>query len=206
MFCPKCGKEIPDDSQFCLKCGHTLTTNTAAPMQPTQKKSGFSALGIIGAVVVLLAIVVLWTRNRTPLIPSNSPFGASPTAPAPAPVIVPMSTKLFTGQTIINAGQYVTKTITVEPGMQGFRVTGSFNASGGLTNDIQAVISDEAEFQNWINGHQAKVFYSSGPITHGTVEVGPLAPGRYIMGFSNTKGLVGRQVFAEVDARWTVQR
>lgn len=24
MFCPKCGKVIPDDSQFCLKCGHAL--------------------------------------------------------------------------------------------------------------------------------------------------------------------------------------
>jgi len=30
VFCPKCGKELPDDSQFCLKCGHSLVL-TAVP-------------------------------------------------------------------------------------------------------------------------------------------------------------------------------
>src|ERR1039457_8933 len=24
MFCPECGKEIPDASRFCLSCGHSL--------------------------------------------------------------------------------------------------------------------------------------------------------------------------------------
>ena len=37
-------------------------------------------------------------------------------------------------------------------------ITGNFNASGGSGNDIQAIIADEMNFTNWINGHQAGVF------------------------------------------------
>lgn len=27
MFCPKCGKELPDSSNFCTACGHKIETN-----------------------------------------------------------------------------------------------------------------------------------------------------------------------------------
>jgi len=122
----------------------------------------------------------------------------------PAPV--PMSNKLFTGQIIVNAGNYVANTFTVEPGMQNFHVVGHFTASGGLTNDIQAVLTTDDEFQNWINAHEAKVFYSTQPTTTGKLDVGPLAPGRYVMAFSNKSGLVQRQVFAEIEADWVARR
>ncbi|MGO9647288.1 MAG: zinc-ribbon domain-containing protein [Terriglobales bacterium] len=36
MFCPKCGTDHPDDSQFCRKCGQTLSaagsTAASAPL------------------------------------------------------------------------------------------------------------------------------------------------------------------------------
>src|ERR1700676_2792639 len=37
MFCSKCATSLPDDAQFCLKCGHALTgtLNTNIPTTPS---------------------------------------------------------------------------------------------------------------------------------------------------------------------------
>jgi S1-C subfamily serine protease len=58
MFCPKCGKELPDDSQFCLKCGHALI---AAPSEPKQavKRPALAVPLAIGA-LLLVAAFVIW--------------------------------------------------------------------------------------------------------------------------------------------------
>jgi hypothetical protein len=202
MFCPKCGKELPDGSQFCLKCGHALTADAVAQAsaQPAQKKAGLSALQLVGVGLLILLLVMLWARNTA------SPIASRTITNPLAPAVVPMSKNLFTGQIIVKAGGTVTNTFTVEPGLQNFHVVGQFNASGGLTNDIQAVLADEGEFQNWINGHQAKTCYATGLTTTGKLDVGALAPGRYVLAFSNKTGLVDRQLFAEVEARWTAQR
>jgi hypothetical protein len=108
---------------------------------------------------------------------------------------------------VVKAGSYVTNTFTVQPGMVNFHVVGHFNASGGTGNDIQAVLVDEDEFQNWINGHQAKAFYSTQQITNGKLDVGPLAAGRYVRAFSNKfSAFTDKYVFAEVEAQWMARR
>lgn len=39
MYCPSCGKEIPDDSEFCHKCGESIGQKTAdnQPIEDTQE-------------------------------------------------------------------------------------------------------------------------------------------------------------------------
>ena len=64
MFCPKCGKKIPDNSVFCASCGSKLTEREAA------KKTGFGrmagsldiisgSLGLVGVLVMVIAIVAV---------------------------------------------------------------------------------------------------------------------------------------------------
>jgi len=65
MFCPKCGKELPDDSQFCLKCGHAITATATIPAQATPKKSGSSVFGI--TVGGLLLWVLVGSRKSMPI-------------------------------------------------------------------------------------------------------------------------------------------
>jgi predicted nucleic acid-binding Zn ribbon protein len=195
MFCSKCGKELPEGSEFCSKCGRALNTTATA-----KKKShvGSTVLGIALCALLLIGLIS-YLSHKT--LSSLSP------SPAPAPVLVPGSTNLFTGQIIVRAGGYVKSTFTVEPGMQNFHVAGHFTASGGVGNDIQVVLAEESEFQNWINGHQAKVFYSTDKETTGHFDVGPLAPGQYVFAFSNTFSLLTeKQVFAQVDANWLTRR
>lgn len=200
MFCPSCGKELPEGSKFCLDCGKPIGA-TSPTLEKKSRRPTLRAIGI--GLLILLLVGLFWLTTELTNKTSTPAFNP----PARTPVLVPMSTKLFTGQLVIKAGHYVTRTFAVEPGMQNFRVIGDFNASGGSGNDIQAVLADEDEFQNWINGHQARVFYSTDKITNGKLDVGPLAPGRYVLAFNNTFSTFSdKYVFAEVEANWAVQK
>jgi len=135
----------------------------------------------------------------------TAPPGGNP--PASSPDLVPASSKLFAGQLLIKAKGYATAKFTVDLGMQHFHVVGHFSASGGAGNDIQAVLADEDEFQNWINGHPAKVLYSTDKVTIGKLDVGPLAPGRYVFALNNNFSAISdKYVLAEIEARWLARR
>jgi hypothetical protein len=113
---------------------------------------------------------------------------------------VPGTQKIATGQIVVKANGYVQYRITVTPEMVDATVTGNFNASGGAGNDIMAVIADESNYMNWINGHQAQVFWGTqGKQTTGSFEV-KLAPGTYYLAFNNKfSAFTEKQVFLEVD-------
>jgi len=84
------------------------------------------------------------------------------------------------------------------------RVAGNFTASGGLGNDIVAVVATEDEFANWINGHQAKVYYSTGgQKTTDRFDV-RLVPGTYILAFNNQfSAFSDKYLFLEVDRNYS---
>jgi hypothetical protein len=196
MFCPSCGKELPDGSSFCLHCGKP----TAAAPAAAQKKPGTQILWIVGLGALLLVVVGAFVSQL------KKPTSGKPDLVAPAPpghAQVPSRTDLFMGQIVVKAGSYVSHTFTVQPDMVNFHVVGRFDTSGGSENDIQAVLVDEDEFQNWINGRQAKAFYSTEQVTHRTLDVGPLAAGRYVFAFSNKfSESTDKYVFAQIEAQW----
>ena len=87
MFCPKCGKELPDGSQFCSQCGRPLTADTSAQTSAQPAKSARRVLWVI--LPLLLVTVVWWSIN------SHSPAqGSSPekTIAGHAPIIAPTAT------------------------------------------------------------------------------------------------------------------
>ena len=57
MYCQKCGKEIPNDSNLCPYCGASLKNQTEN--KPPKKKKGclFGCLGFIIMMLVALIIV-----------------------------------------------------------------------------------------------------------------------------------------------------
>ena len=116
---------------------------------------------------------------------------------------VPANQKIATDQILVKANGYVQYRLMITPDMVEPTVTGSFNASGGSGNDITAVIADEANYTNWINGHQARVFWGTeGKQTTGNLEV-RLAPGMYYLVFSNKfSAFTDKQVFLEIDLNY----
>lgn len=82
MFCPKCGKEVPDGAAHCPNCGQAVQVtqvSNAAPMPPVQpsKKKGKKKWIIIGVVVVILVIMMFGGGSDSS---STPPDTGTPTA------------------------------------------------------------------------------------------------------------------------------
>jgi hypothetical protein len=160
---------------------------------------GVSAVLIIGAIVLTNSR----TQPRTGDDGGTAAQAASNPPPVPKTRYVPVSQKIATGQIVVRANGYVQYRITITPEMVEPMITGSFNASGGSGNDIQAVIADEENYTNWINGHQAQAFWTTqGRQTTGNIEA-RLKPGMYYLAFSNKfSAFTAKQVFLEVDLNY----
>ncbi len=117
----------------------------------------------------------------------------------------PQSSNLINGNIVITPGDYYDIPFSVDTGeMQDIKVVGSFEASGGSSNDIEAAILDDMTFINWINGQQGTALYNSGKITLAEIDVSITTSGKYHLVFSNTFSTVSsKTVSAKVDLHWS---
>lgn len=179
-------------------------TEPEAPA-PAERSNRLAWILGIGLVVAIIALLVSYSGNRPKTSDDGAPVAksAAPAAPVPKTRYVPVNQKLATGQIMVQAKGYVQYRFTITPEMVEPTVTRTFNASGGSGNDIMAVIADETNYTNWINGHQSRVFWGTeGQQTTGKFEV-TLRPGMYCLAFSNKfSTIASKQVFLEVDLNY----
>jgi zinc-ribbon domain/emp24/gp25L/p24 family/GOLD len=204
MFCPACGKEIPEGSAFCMACGRS--TAIQSPVQVTsiyREKSSTGRRIILGFLALLatfgFAIVILnFTRS--------GPIAFSPTYQRPV-TYVPHIDKLVSGQNTVKArGLYWVSFKVDTTRMTNVRVVGRFSVSGGSGNDIEAVLTDEDDFENWKNGHAARALYSTGKTTVGAIDVSIPTTGTYYLGFSNRfSTFAPKSIDGNVDFRYTAK-
>lgn len=157
---------------------------TAPPKQSPAKSRSFLKIlaGVAACAVAVVIVANLASNSASKTIASG---GTSTPLFAPQPRLVPMTTSIATGQVVVRHGAAVNYPITITPEMRNPVVSGTFTAAGGQGNDIAAVLADESGYTNWINGHQAQVFWSTqGKETTGSFEV-RLKPGTYYLALSN---------------------
>jgi hypothetical protein len=140
------------------------------------------------------------TLPRSTTEPLRAPPSESPAVPALRPVTL----KLASGQLVVPALKYHYVRFQVDPAqMQQARVFGSFRASGGSRNDIEALVLDEDQFKTFSSRQQTHVLYNSGKITEGQINVRISQAGTYYFVFSNIFSLIStKYVFAEVELRY----
>lgn len=68
MYCPECGKDVPDDAHFCPACGAGLNANAArvaATPGTVKKRTALwkKILMFIGGAVVLFVVWALWASS-----------------------------------------------------------------------------------------------------------------------------------------------
>jgi hypothetical protein len=181
--------------------GPNVPPSTPRAPEPAHRKSHVGlVLGIFAAVIA--GIVILVNSNSTHT-PASDNLGTASAARKPSVRYVPVDQKIASGQIVVRANGYVQYRFEITSEMRNAHISGQFNASGGTGNDIEAVIAKEAEFTNWVNGHQAHVFYSTqGKKTTDTFDV-RLAPGTYYLAFNNRfSALTSKDVFLEVDLNY----
>lgn len=193
------------EEQYRAQIRANLTANPQPSAMHAAEPEQRSSAGkwLLGVVIVFLVIfLVLVSNRRNPPAAAETPTRGSSATPARMPSIryVPVSQKLASGQIVVRAGGYIQYRCEITPDMRNAHVSGRFNAAGGTGNDIEAVIATEEEFTNWVNGHQARVFYSTqGRKTTDTIDV-RLAPGTYYLAFNNRfSTFSAKDVFLEVD-------
>ena len=72
MFCTKCGKEISDDSQFCIHCGAKQTPMASAPINRKIQKSRSNTKIINKKVIAIIVVLVLALVVVRPIITGRS--------------------------------------------------------------------------------------------------------------------------------------
>jgi predicted nucleic acid-binding Zn ribbon protein len=201
MHCPQCSKSILSGSAFCSHCGRSTASVTVAALVEAKRTNGFE---VIWKIFVAVAIVVgaVFPFIRISSNANKSQLGSDNLAKSVMAVRVPVTRKIFRGQMVVQAGQVGTLIFTISPQMACAELIGTFRASGGAGNDIKAIVADEAEFETWKNGHEAKTYSSTEPTTKGKFDVA-LGPGTYIIRFSNTFGLLSpKEVTAEIELHY----
>lgn len=204
MFCPKCGTETTDDSQFCRKCGRGLAVSAASsgatsagagaavapariPEAPPKAKPLVRApFAIAGALVLLLLIYGYNVSQRANLNPAVNPIDR---------IVKQQHTMTAKNPDLrINALSFSSFKFDVPAGATSVNLHGNFTASGGLTNDVEVFVMSSDDFVNWQNRHEAKTFYNSGKVTVGTFNVNlPTDAGTYYLVFNNRFALLAQK-------------
>jgi len=197
VFCVNRGTETPDGSQFCRKCGHALgVVSTAggaaaavapapAPVTATAVAATAKPKGkAIWFFLVVLILLVWWIATSH-----------SPGARQLQQLAKQQHTLVINQQSVTaSANGYYYFKLDVPPGSSGAHLQGSFTASGGSGNDIEAYVLSETDFVNWKNGHPAKTFYNSGKVTTGNININlPAEVGTCYLVFDNKFSLLSQK-------------
>ena len=205
-----------------VRAGLIATPSETVPAAPERRRSRLGLPLLVLAVAVIGGAMMFRSNRYNPA--GNYPwltswidsFGGSPRSPSgsahspsgspstPSIRYVLVTQKIATGEVVVKARGYVQYRFQITPEMRDTRISGSFNASGGSGNDVEAVIAAESEYMNWINDHQARVFYGTqGRKTTDNFDV-RLGLGTYYFAVSNRfSALSDKYVFLNVDLNYS---
>jgi predicted nucleic acid-binding Zn ribbon protein len=181
MFCPQCGKQLPDNSQFCSKCGRAIEKLLLPAARPRSKPSHTGRWILLTVLVLAVGCVIFLNRTTQ----------SSPPIPAAPPVVRILRTETIANTAItVGAGSFYDYKFVVPPTATQAYVDGHFSAAGGFGNDIQVFVVNQDSFVNFQNGHASDAYFNSGKVTQNTINALLPGPGTYYLVCNNRFGLL----------------
>ena len=201
LGCSKCGATLPDEAQFCLKCGKPVSSspkNTAVaerltpPLLPRSRPPRRVFLWILP---VILVGVVLWvvnsdnpsaqyvqefvgfTQDRNIL---DSAFSVGPHTFRYYKFVLPEGSV-----NVAVVGQFQSAADSQKAGSPRNQAIDK-NKNTDNDNSIEVYVLTESAFTVWQNGYATSSLYESGKVAVGTVQAEvPAGAGIYYLVFSN---------------------
>jgi len=185
MFCTQCRTELPEESQYCSKCGATQSASHASVKpRSVSVRRGFLAVVVVGLVIILLFAVARITApnqtNDAALLKHMASVGAQPR-------------QAVIANTAITVKQlsYSYYKFDVPFNSTNVWIDGHFQASGGAGNDIEVYLLDQDGFVNWQNNHAVTTYFNSGRLTEGKISATlPSQGATYYLIFNNRFSLL----------------
>jgi hypothetical protein len=212
LACTNCGANLPQGSQFCLKCGQALPateTSSAIEVPPTVVVSSRSLPRetvrprlqrrqrpriFLWLLVLMLPLGMWWaTSSDMPAAQHvRSLFTTSETE-----AIIPANLS-------VSSHSFSAYKFTVPASASNVVVSGQFKATGGSTNDVEVVVLADAAFATWQSGYSTNTYYSSGRVSQGDINAAlPQGAGTYYVVFSNKfSPRTAKVVQADVNLRY----
>ncbi len=207
--CPYCSGDIRVDAKLCNHCGRKLPHPIPAWRWVLYTILGAAAFGLFfynlgrrpeadrqnqGLVADMAKMPISGIPdNRQGIARSQLEPKTAAALPAGPPPPTPVRQVLVSGSFDVRPNSYSMFPFTVPSGATQVKIRGSFRAFGGAGDDIQIVIGSPSDFDNWIKGGDIDTLYDTGKVSTGTINPGNLAPGDYVLGFSNMFSIFTRR-------------
>ena len=209
LGCSKCGAALPDEAQFCLKCGKPVSvppkdpiaTKGPAPAPVTVKPKRHYVRWIL---LALLLAALVWAAT------SENPFAQGLQELAGFKHDQSVLDNSFT----VTPHNFRYYKFALPEGSVNVSIVGQFNAQADKTashakaeiddNDVEVYVLSEEAFAVWQNGYATSSVYESGKTSQGKVEAElPAGAGIYYLIFSNKSSQkITKSVQATVSLRY----
>jgi len=201
LGCSKCGATLPDDAEFCLKCGkpvssapkNAVVVEVLAPAKVARPRR--SRRMLLWIPVVILVGVILWAvTSDNPVaqqvqefvgfkqdrIILDSSFSVGPHTFRYYKFALPEGSV-----NVAVVGQF-TSAAEIPPAGNGKSKPANKNKDAVDDNSIEVYVLTDSAFTVWQNGYATSSIYESGKVAEGAVHVEvPAGAGIYYLVFSN---------------------
>jgi hypothetical protein len=208
MICSSCGGETPNDSRFCRMCGDSYLVAPTAGGAARGRRGGQMAFQLSRVAFVMAGILLLagggyyyyaYYAYRTSYKRRSDHTANLLDRLTKKPHSVPVSSD----PVAINQLAYTYFKLDVPAKASSVLLKGTFIASGGTGNTVEAFLFPETDYVNWQNRHAATPLYSSGKVTMGAIETElPAGAGSYYLVFNNKFSVLDSKT-VHVDAALT---
>jgi hypothetical protein len=218
LGCSQCGAALPEDTEFCLKCGKSVTQPKAAGFVevlpsiklPARRRNRRVVLWLLPVLFLGFLFWALISDNagaqriqdlvgmKQDRLILDSSFSVGPHTFRFYKFALPEGSL-----NVAVVGQFNSAADSQTPGNRKAAATDK-NKLGEVDNKIEVYVLTESAFTVWQNGYETSALYESGQVAEGSVQADvPAGAGIYYLVFSNKSSpRISKTVRASVVLRY----
>jgi hypothetical protein len=198
LGCAKCGATLPDEAQYCLKCGKPISVPPKTPvvvekLPPPLRQPRRTRPMIVGILLAVLGGTIFWagmSDSETAQLVQEFVGWKHDRIILDAPFSVGPHTfryyKFALPEGSVNVAVVGQFTSAADNSRAGIHRNTTQARKEDVDNDIEVYVLTDSAFTVWQNGYATSALYESGRVSEGNVQADvPAGAGIYYLIFSN---------------------